>query len=113
MGIPWSFSFMFWKNEKLNQSLKGILIILHAGVLMILISKHFVWKLKKNWNQGIDLLAQRMAILKSMDWIANVQWGEINLIDGFNDIKFHETLIQNYLKWYALLLMQVIKSYLF
>jgi hydroxypyruvate isomerase len=34
---------------------------------------------------------------------------EINLIDGFNDIKFHDTLIKNYTEMIPLLLMQVLK----
>jgi hydroxypyruvate isomerase len=45
--------------------------------------------------KGIDLVGLKGLFLKI--WFRLLCNGaEINLIDGFNDIKFHDTLIKNY-----------------
>jgi hydroxypyruvate isomerase len=48
--------------------------------------------------KGIDLLALKNGLfLKKYGLDSPMCNGaEINLIDGFNDIKFHDTLIKNY-----------------
>jgi hydroxypyruvate isomerase len=46
--------------------------------------------------KGIDLVVEEWPILKSMVYSPMCNGAEINLIDGFNDIKFHDTLIKNY-----------------
>jgi hydroxypyruvate isomerase len=53
---------------------------------------------KKLGITGIDLVGPKdWPILKKYNMVSTMCNGaEINLIDGFNDLKFHETLIKNY-----------------
>jgi hydroxypyruvate isomerase len=53
---------------------------------------------KKMGITGIDLVGPKdWPTLKKYDLVSTMCNGaEINLVDGFNDIKFHETLLKNY-----------------
>ena len=53
---------------------------------------------KKMGIKGIDLVGPKdWPTLKKYDLVSTMCNGaEINLVDGFNDVKFHETLLKNY-----------------
>lgn len=55
---------------------------------------------KKMGITGIDLVGPKdWPTLKKYDLVSTMCNGaEINLLDGFNDIKFHETLLKNYME---------------
>ncbi|RTZ03446.1 hydroxypyruvate isomerase [Flavobacterium sp. RSP49] len=55
---------------------------------------------KKIGITGIDLVGPKdWPTLKKYDLVSTMCNGaEINLVDGFNDIKFHETLLKNYME---------------
>ena len=55
---------------------------------------------KKIGITGIDLVGPKdWPTLKKYDLVSTMCNGaEINLLDGFNDIKFHETLLKNYME---------------
>jgi hydroxypyruvate isomerase len=103
MGIPSGFSALAMPNEdvkpQFNMLLKGN--INHSVARWCfndLDIETLCIEAKKIGITGIDLVGPKdWPILKKYDMVSTMCNGaEINLVDGFNDIQFHEILIKNY-----------------
>jgi hydroxypyruvate isomerase len=103
MGIPNGFSALAMPNEEakpqFNMLLKGN--INHSVARWCfndLDIETLCIEAKKIGITGIDLVGPKdWPILKKYDLVSTMCNGaEINLVDGFNDIQFHEILIKNY-----------------
>jgi hydroxypyruvate isomerase len=103
MGIPSGFSALAMPNEdvkpQFNMLLKGN--INHSVARWCfndLDIETLCIEAKKIGITGIDLVGPKdWPILKKYDMVSTMCNGaEINLVDGFNDIQFHELLIKNY-----------------